>query len=679
MKQQITMVQVIFSFMITLIPALLIARDAPLTTAGSSTICPGNVTVPVTVTNFSSIKAISLRLDYNPTQISFVSFTNLNPTLAGASINNVPVNATLSKVMIAWTSIIALSLTNGSKLLDINFTMVSGSPVIAFNNTDNSGGDCEYADENGNAMNDIPTANFYFNSTITNLGAAAAGSINGPSILCAGTTNVTYTVPPIVNATGYVWTVPTGASVVSGGNSASIVVNYSNSAVSGNITVAGTNTCGTGTSSALPITINPRPVPVINGLTSVCLGASGISYTSDQGMTGYSWNVSAGGMITSGAGTNTITVNWNNPGTQTLSVNYINGNGCTASSATVITITVDPLTAAAGPISGTGNVCAGTNGVIYTTSVIPNATLYLWTLPPGATISSGQGTNTVTVNFGPTAVSGYVTVSGSNPCGVGLPSSLPVMVNPLPADPGIITGPANICPGTAGVIYSVPAIPNAMGYIWTIPPGAQITSGAATNQITVTFGPVPLSGQITVCGSNICGNGPISPDFNITIGPIPPPVVTAAGPVLTSNFPAGNQWYYEETGAIPGATGQAYTAVKTGWYWASVNIYGCNSDTSNHVYVLFEGQPDIFNTASVLLYPDPNDGRFTILITDTERDSCIIRIYNQAGSEIMNIHEDILNGSLKKNIDLNPACPGIYTVVILHGTQKTIKKVLVTR
>ena len=157
-------------------------------------------------------------------------------------------------------------------------------------------------------------------------------------------------------------------------------------------------------------------VPVINGLTSVCLGASGISYTSDQGMTGYSWNVSAGGMITSGAGTNTITVNWNNPGTQTLSVNYINGNGCTASSATVITITVDPLTAAAGPISGTGNVCAGTNGVIYTTSVIPNATLYLWTLPPGATIASGQGTNTVTVNFGPTAVSGNVTVSGSNSC-----------------------------------------------------------------------------------------------------------------------------------------------------------------------------------------------------------------------------------------------------------------------
>jgi hypothetical protein len=60
-------------------------------------------------------------------------------------------------------------------------------------------------------------------------------------------------------------------------------------------------------------------------------------------MTNYTWVVSAGGTITAGGGTanNTVTVTWNSATTQTVSVNYTNSNGCTASAPTVYNVTVN--------------------------------------------------------------------------------------------------------------------------------------------------------------------------------------------------------------------------------------------------------------------------------------------------------------------------------------------------
>lgn len=91
---------------------------------------------------------------------------------------------------------------------------------------------------------------------------AAAGNISGPATVCQGQSSVTYTIPIIANATSYVWSLPTGASGTSTTNS--ITVNYSVSALSGNITVMGNNSCGNGTSSTLTITVNPLPAtPII--------------------------------------------------------------------------------------------------------------------------------------------------------------------------------------------------------------------------------------------------------------------------------------------------------------------------------------------------------------------------------------------------------------------------------
>lgn len=96
----------------------------------------------------------------------------------------------------------------------------------------------------------------------------------------------------------------------------------------------------------------------------------------------------------------------------------------------------------AGTISGLQTVCQGQDSVTYTVPIIENATSYSWTLPTGTTGTST--TNSITVNYGITAVSGNIIVKGHNECGYGIASSLPVIVNELPiiyvSDKTIICG-----------------------------------------------------------------------------------------------------------------------------------------------------------------------------------------------------------------------------------------------
>jgi len=141
--------------------------------------------------------------------------------------------------------------------------------------------------------------------------------------------------------------------------------------------------------SNVTITVNPLPIPTITGNAAACESSAGNLYTTEAGMTGYTWVISGGGTITSGGGTgdNTATVTWNTPGTQTISVNYTNTNTCTATAATVKTVTVNPLPVPV--ITGNATVCQSSTGNVYTTA--SGMTNYLWTVSAGGTLTAGGG------------------------------------------------------------------------------------------------------------------------------------------------------------------------------------------------------------------------------------------------------------------------------------------------
>ena len=128
---------------------------APITTGSIQTTCPGTaITIPVTVTGFSNIGGITLRILYNSTVMSFTS-GNANPAITaqgGVAFNSVPVNDTTNALKITWTTspnppnnLNLVTLPDNSVLFTIGFNYISGNTAFSFDNTNNGGTDCEYS------------------------------------------------------------------------------------------------------------------------------------------------------------------------------------------------------------------------------------------------------------------------------------------------------------------------------------------------------------------------------------------------------------------------------------------------------------------------------------------------------------------------------------------------------
>jgi len=255
----------------------------------------------------------------------------------------------------------------------------------------------------------------------------------------------------------------------------------------------------------------PAPAGSITGYTLVCPGQNAVIYTvpTISDATSYIWTLPNGATGTST--TNSITVDYSNSAASG-NVKVFGRNMFGDGAESTLSVIVNPLPSTAGTISGASTVCQGQSSVVYTVLPIDNATSYLWTLPNGATGTST--TNTITVDYSNTAVSGNITVKGSNNCGDGIASTLPITLNLLPINTGTITGSASVCLGQSSVVYTTSAIANATTYEWTLPTGATGTSTSAS--ITVDFDNTAVSGAITVKGVNDCGKSPATL-FNITV------------------------------------------------------------------------------------------------------------------------------------------------------------------
>lgn len=315
-------------------------------------------------------------------------------------------------------------------------------------------------------------------------------TITGDDVLCAGSNDVVYTTEG--GFSNYTWYVSYGGVITSGFNTNEVTVNWS-TAGARTITTNYSNSLGCAALNppVMNVTVNPTAVPVIAGPTEVCQGSTGNVYTTQPLFTDYEWVLSSGGTITSGAGTNSITVTWNTAGNHTVSAAYTNDFGCHSIIPTVLNVTAAPLPNAAGTVAGITPVCAGATDVMYTVAPIANADTYNWTLPVGATIASGAGTRTIRVDFAANASSGLIKVSGNNGCGAGTSSpNFNLVVNPLPATP-VITQVGDTLKSSA-----------ASGNQWYL--GGVIIPGA-TNQKYV---PTQNGSYTVIVTNNGCSSSP---------------------------------------------------------------------------------------------------------------------------------------------------------------------------
>ncbi|HOY97638.1 MAG TPA: MopE-related protein, partial [Catalimonadaceae bacterium] len=270
------------------------------------------------------------------------------------------------------------------------------------------------------------------------------GAISGDLKICAGQTKV-YSISPVANSTGYEWEV-IGANLVSGQSTQSITVEIPAVAISCTLRVKVLNACSLpGTVKSLVV----QPYSVLNtglitGSLAVCNGTPSQTYgvAAVSGASSYNWVVSAGA-IQSGQGSNSILLNLP-PTFTTVDVKVQTLNTCGIAGAFRKVTIKTPAAPTPGLITGPDNeVCGGSTGVGYRISPVAGAVSYNWVMSNGS-ISTGQGTASVSVNFPSSYSSLSLKVQSINQCGT--PGSFrSITIRSVPATPGTITGSALVC------------------------------------------------------------------------------------------------------------------------------------------------------------------------------------------------------------------------------------------
>lgn len=255
--------------------------------------------------------------------------------------------------------------------------------------------------------------------------------------------------------------------------------------------------------------------------------------------------------------------------------------------AQVSTITQTPST----------TICANQTGVTYTASTVSGATSYDWTIS-GGSIVSGQGTATITVNWGAPNGSAFVSVVPKNACTPGTDGPVRtrfVHVNGLPAvnivgqttttfcHPGSVILQANTTSGAGQTSPPGSGTGTFPTYVWS--PG-----GSGSNTLNVSpssAGTYNYTVTVTEGGSG-CSN--TSSAITVTVNA--PPTVNVGG-AMTSIC----------QGATSAALGGSFGGTATGAVWSDGGAGGtfANNTGSTPNTATYTASASFFGTVTLTL------------------------------------------------------------------------------
>lgn len=381
----------------------------------------------------------------------------------------------------------------------------------------------------------------------------------GPTTFCNGG-SVTLTSS---SATGNTWYL--------NGLSLGIFTQSISAGVTGNYTVTvSVNNCLSSSSAPVSVTVNPNPLqtPTVgaSGPLAFCSGSS-VTLTSSY-TDGNQWY--ADGLPVNGATGQTLLV--------TTSGKYevvVTQNGCSVISAgTSVTVSAQPGTPTITP-DGPTTFCQG-GSVVLTSSAGSISQWYL----NGSPIPGGGFSSSLSVSTGGV----YTVVANNNNCSSPASAPITVVVNPIPARPGVdVSGSLTFCQGGSVTLTST----TSSGNQW-FKDGVAI--GGATNQSFI----ATAAGSYTVVVTQGGCSSTASVAAPVIVNPIPAvPTITPQGStticenatvILQSSSTTGNQWFLNGN-AISGAVLSTYTTSTAGNYTLQVTANGCVGGLSAPVAV----------------------------------------------------------------------------------------------
>jgi hypothetical protein len=307
----------------------------------------------------------------------------------------------------------------------------------------------------------------------------------------------------------------------------------------------------------------------------------------------------------------------------------------------------------------------------YNHPVCPGATLsltatgqtgatYSWTGPNGF----NQSGNTVSLPNADSAMSGTYTVVETIGGCQGPPTTLNVVISPVPLVTAGTTTPG-IC---LGLTIDLTATPQGgtgpYTYSWSGPNG--FTSSSQNPTIASSVATDAGNYNVTITDQNNCTA--VSSAVGINIFPIPNDTIIIRGDSLIVPNYTVLQWYLNGT-AIPGATGQVYITNVPGSY--TVRFKDSNNCSNTTLAVQFATGVNNPSADQLLVYPNPLAEGYWQLEVPQAMLGNSVEIFDDNGrivykGEIREIHTEI---------GLNVAS-GVYLMRVFSGSSSVVKKLM---
>lgn len=553
----------------------------------------------------------------------------------------------------------------------------------------------------------IPTTPGNFTSFIAN-----------PCALVGSLSTADFAIRPVLNATGYDWTLSPGITLVEyHPGDTGVTVRFNAGFTTGSVSVKATNACWSSAAKTYNIsTTIPSTPGSINGLTAVCAFAgtsNAVTYSINpvSGAASYQWTLPANASIVSGQGTTSVDVLFTSAFTSgTISVRAL--SACGNSGLRNLSVSASKPSRPVA-IDGLTQVCdfvGSTSPVSYSIAAVSGAGSYNWTVPANVSLVSGQGTTTIQVLFLTNFESGTISVVAEAACGNSSARSLSVSVT-KPTTPVSISGPTQVCPfiltsGTA--TYTIDPVAGATSYLWVTPANSTIISGQGSTSIDVTFSSAFSSGNVTVRAVSSCGSSSTR-SLSLTKQVTRPGAITASGspcPSSTVTYtvdPVANATNYVwnlPTNAIyiSGQGTTSYTiSFKPAFSTGTLSVKtqnGCNSSAASTlslsadeclvsktmgVKVLEDAGPDQISIGQV--YPNPNKGQFNITVhTGTLKGMARLQLIDMFGKVVWDKSEAVNNRGLMQLPVNNINIPsGIYELKFMLAGQTKTTRVIIAR
>lgn len=245
---------------------------------------------------------------------------------------------------------------------------------------------------------------------------------------------------------------------------------------------------------------------------------------------------------------------------------------------------------------------------------------FIWSVPVGATIVSGQGTDSISVNFGTNG--GNISVFAQNSCTSSATKIKTITINNVIPTPITSTLLSTICPGDSTVLSAS----GGSSYLWS----------TGDTGATITVSPLADSSYTVIVSNNGCDS--LSQPINVIINPTYSFTDTVSICQGDSAFFHGQYQtiagiYYDSLQTVSGCDSVYSTSLKVHQPKALINpselsglapieIFFGNGSTNANSYLWDFGTGDISNLISPS-YTYTTAGNFVVTLTASDLNGCI--------------------------------------------------------